>query len=130
MTIPEIKKDGDCIYMMQDIGGLTGYERAKAIVNFCDKETKLLEKEVDRVILEILSRNGIDVPSNDKSVLKKAFAYLNANGKEIIIENNMGITMFRCDPIKTTKYFCIYLEDDRYLQTGVRVKERKLWIKS
>ena len=86
MNLAKIERDNDCVYMLQDISGLQGYDRAKAIVNFCDKETKIFEKEIDRAILEIFQRNGINVQSTDKSVLKLAFDLLKSKGKEIRVE--------------------------------------------
>lgn len=122
MNLPTIEREDDCIYMLQDTGGLNGYEKAKAIVNFCDKEIKQFEKEIDRAILEILERNGINVPSTNKSVLKLAFDLLKAKGKDIAIGNTNPF-MYHCTKIKEDKLFTIYLEDDRYLQVSVRVRE-------
>ena len=125
MNLAKIERDNDCVYMLQDIGGLQGYDRAKAIVNFCDKETKIFEREIDRAILEILSRNGINVPSTDKSVLKLAFDLLKAKKKNIVVINTTE-SAYNCELIKQSKLFNVYLEDDRYLQVSVRVRERDL----
>lgn len=122
MNLAKIERDNDCVYMLQDISGLQGYDRAKAIVNFCDKETKIFEREIDRAILDIFQRNGINVPSTDKSVLKLAFDLLKSKGKDIRVENNTE-NLYKCEKIKVCKLFSIYLEDDRYLQVAIRVKE-------
>lgn len=124
MNLAKIERDNDCVYMLQDISGLQGYDRAKAIVNFCDKETKIFEREIDRAILEILSRNGINVPSTDKSVLKLAFDQLKSKGKDIRVENNTE-NLYNCEKIKVCKLFTVYLEDDKYLQVAIRVKEKE-----
>ena len=122
MNLPKIERDNDCIYMLQDISGLTGYERAKAIVNFCDKETKVFEKEIDRAILDIFDRNGIKVSSTKKSALKLAFDRLKAKRKSIKVEN-ITDTMYQCEKIQETKLFVVYLEDNDYLEVATRVKE-------
>lgn len=122
MNLAKIERDNDCVYMLQDISGLQGYERAKAIVNFCDKETRIFEREIDRAILDIFQRNGINVPSTDKSVLKLAFDLLKSKGKDIRVENNTE-NLYNCEKIKVCKLFSVYLEDDRYLQVAIRVKE-------
>ena len=125
MSLPRITRHENCLYLTQDIVGMSTYERAKAIVNFCDKETKNFEKETDKVILDIFEKNGVNIPNTDKSVLKKAFAYLKANNKDIKVNDIYeSITdLYNAELIKQTKLFTIWLEDDRYLQCGVEVEE-------
>lgn len=129
MNLPTISKDADCIYLTQDLQGMGTYDKSKAIVNFCDKETKSFEKEIDKVILSIFERNGINIPNTDKSVLKKAFATLNANGKNIEIKDlYKNRQLYNTVVIKETKnHFVVVLEEDRYLQCGIQVKEIRLW---
>lgn len=128
MNLPTISKDADCIYLTQDLQGMGTYDKSKAIVNFCDKETKSFEKEIDKVILNIFERNGINIPNTDKSVLKKAFATLNANGKNIEIKDlYKNRQLYNTVVIKETKnHFVVVLEEDRYLQCGIQVKEIRL----
>ncbi len=129
MNLPTISKDADCIYLTQDLQGMGTYDKSKAIVNFCDKETKSFEKEIDKVILSIFERNGINIPNTDKSVLKKAFATLNKNGKNIEIKDlYKNRQLYNTVVIKETKnHFVVVLEEDRYLQCGIQVKEIRLW---
>ena len=122
MSFAKVIKDNECLYLTQDLSGLGTYDRAKAIIQFCDKETKLFEKEIDKAILEIFERNGINVPNTDKSVLKLAFDLLKAKGKDIRVENNTE-NLYNCEKIKVCKLFSVYLEDDKYLQVAIRVKE-------
>lgn len=129
MNLPRIEKDDNCVYMIQDISGATEYERAKAIVNFCDKETKLFEKAIDQEISRVFERNGINVPSTDKSVLKLAFGVLKSKGKTIEVEDTLKdyYKDEKLEFVKTTKgKFTIVLEDKRYLQCCVSVEERKI----
>ena len=135
MKLATIYKDNDCLYLTQDISGMNPYDKAKAIVNFCDKETKLFEKEIDRVILEIFDRYDINIPSTDKSVLKLAFDLLKAKGKGIVItdlyKDNINSDM--CEFIKETKnHFVVLLETDyvcgckkETLQCGVCIETRR-----
>lgn len=125
MSLPRITREDNCLYLTQDIVGMSTYERAKAIVSFCDKETKNFEKEIDKAILDILDKNGVNIPNTDKSVLKKAFEYLKANNKDIKVNDIYeSITdLYNAELIKQTKLFTIWLEDDRYLQCGVEVEE-------
>ena len=135
MNLPKIYKDENCLYLIQDVSEMGTYDKAKAIVNFCDKETKLFEKEIDKVILEIFERNGINIPNTDKSVLKKAFEWLKENGKTISISDLFKNSQTdSCELIKETKnHFVVMLETEyvcgckkEILQCGVEVKEIKL----
>lgn len=129
MTIPTIEYDNGTVYMLQDISGVNEYERAKAIVNFCDKESKLFEKAVDREIITIFQRNGIEIPTIDKSVLKLAFDLLNAKGTDIEVEDALKDYQ-NVDGLEFVKFtkgkFVVALEDKKYLQCCVRVKEIKI----
>ena len=127
MTLPKTERDNDTLWLMQDLSGMGVYDKAKAIVNFCDKETKLFEKEIDRAILEIFDRNGIEIPSTDKSVLKLAFDLLKAKGTDIeIVDAFKDTKIDNCEFVKLTKnQFTVVLEDSRYIQCCVRVKEKK-----
>lgn len=130
MGLPKIVRDENCLYLIQDISGLTTYEKAKAIVNFCDKETKRFEKEIDTVILDIFERNGINIPNTEKSVLKLAFDLLKSKGKDIeIVDLFKNVPSSECEFIKLTKNnFTVMLESTHIagclvetLQCGVRV---------
>ena len=125
MKLPKIERENDTLWLIQDLGGMGIYDKSKAIVNFCDKETKLFEKEIDRVVLEIFDENGINIPSTDKSVLKLAFDLLNAKGKDIeIVDNFKDRNVDECELIKMTKnHFSVVLEENRYIQCSVQVKE-------
>ena len=128
----KITKDNNCLYLTQDLSGLGTYDKAKAIVNFCDKETKLFEKEIDRAIIEIFERNGIQIPNTDKSVLKLAFDLLKAKGIKIDVVDNYknSVDLYNSELIKQTKLFSVWLEDETYLQVGVEIKEIILWMKN
>ena len=128
MSLPKVYREDNCLYLIQDLRDMDTYERAKAIVNFCDKETKQFEKEIDRAILEIFEKYNINVHSTDKRVLKQAFALLKDKGVEIEIKDNYKemVELYNSTLIKDTKLFSIWLEDDTTLQCGVYIKEHKL----
>lgn len=129
MNLPRIESENGCVYMLQDIGDSNEYERAKAIVNFCDKESKLFEKAIDREIVKIFERNGINVPSTDKSVLKLAFDLLKERGKQIeVIDTLKNYKEIQdLEFVKLTKgKFTVALEQKRYLQCSIQVKEKEI----
>ena len=136
MNLPKIYKEDNCLYLTQDLSGMNLYDKSKAIVNFCDKETRLFEKEIDKAILDIFEKSGIQIPNTDKKVLKLAFDLLKAKGKGIVItdlyKDNINSDM--CEFIKETKnHFVVLLETDyvcgckkETLQCGVEIKEKLL----
>ena len=135
MSLARVYKDQDAIYLIQDISGLGTYEKAKAIVNFCDKETKRFEKDIDSELLGIFENNGIEIPNTDKSVLKLALDLLNSKHKAIVITDLFkGIKNDECEFIKKTKNdFTVILESTcvcgckkEILQCGVSLQEKKL----
>ena len=136
MKLATIYKDQNCLYLTQDLSGMGIYDRAKAIVNFCDKETKLFEKEIDRAIIDIFEKNGINIPSTDKNVLKLAFDLLKSKGVEIVITD-----LFKdiresdlIEKIKETKNNFVVMLETEYIcgcekitiECGVEIKEQKL----
>lgn len=131
MSLPKITRENNSLYLTQDISGYGEYDRAKAIVNFCDKETKLFEKEIDRVISEILEQNRINIPNTDKKVLKLAFDLLKAKGKDIEIVDLYDYGEEQPNSIeykvikKTRNHLTVVLEENT-LQLGVEIKEIKL----
>lgn len=129
MNLPRIDNENGCVYMLQDIGDSNEYDRAKAIINFCDKESKLFEKAIDNEIIKVFEQNGINVPSTDKSVLKLAFEVLKGKGKTIEVEDTLANyqDIEDLEFVKLTKgKFVIALENKRYLQCCIKVKEIRL----
>lgn len=123
-------KENNCLYLVQDLKDLNLYERTRAIENFTNKESKRFEMLVDNEILKIFRRNGVNVYSTEKSVLKRAFNTLKQKGKTIdTIDLYDKEEIFGCIKVKSIDDKCsfnIWLEDDRYLQIGVKVVERKV----
>lgn len=139
MNLPKIERDDNCLYLVQDISDMEIYDKSKAIVNFCDKETKLFEKEIDKAIIDIFQRNGINIPNTEKSVLKQAFDMLKGKGKTIMIKDlfqckGLYIDEERYCKVKETKnHFTVMLEIDyvehhkiEILQCGVMVEETEI----
>lgn len=125
MCLPKTFRDENCLYLIQDLQGMDTYDRAKAIVNFCDKETKQFEKEIDKAIIDIFERNGISIPNTDKSVLKRAFDMLKGKGKSIAI---VDLYEKQLDHIikRTKNHFNVILDENRFLECGVEVKEKEI----
>ena len=129
MKLATITKDNDCIYLTQEIDTNNIYEKAKIIVKFCDKETKLFEKEIDRAILDIFEQNGINIPNTNKSVLKQAYDLLKGTGKDIEITDLFTQTYMGCVRVKQNDLFGVYLENDNnkdIIECGVEIREIKL----
>lgn len=87
----EIKTyDGDSanskIYVLsQNIKNFSTYERAKAIDNFIERETKVLETHISNEIREFLHKQGIIIQGGSKSALERAFLELELKGMKINI---------------------------------------------
>lgn len=122
---PKILIQDDTIFLTLDLKGLDLYEKGKAIRTFINSDSKIVEDYADTMIRAIMKRNGINIYGNDKSVLKGAFDSLNAKGKDIeITDYYKDLDIERCEVIATTKTkMTILLEDNRYLNLGVVVKE-------
>lgn len=125
MTSPQIYEDNGCFYLVQDLHGLDELEKAKAITSFASKGTKLLEMYLDSELEKILLDNFILLKNKDKATIKKALEKLESQGKRIEIEDLFsGGDFYKCKKITTTKnMMTIVLEEDRYLQCGVKVSE-------
>lgn len=127
MNLPRIENENGYVYMLQDIGDSNEYDRAKAIINFCDKESKLFEKAIDNEIIKVFEQNGINVPSTDNSVLKLAFEVLKGKGKTIEVEDTL-VNYEEIEDLEFVKLtkgkFVIALENKRYLQCCIKVKEK------
>jgi len=125
MNLPTIINENDALYLTQDLSGMGLYDKSKAIVDFCNKETKIFETEIDRAILRVFEKYGINIYSKDKSVLKRAFDILNANGVKLeIIDLYRNVSDSELKFVKTTKnHFTVVIENDNLIQCGVLVKE-------
>lgn len=115
----------DTIFLTLDLKGLDLYQRGKAIRKFINSDTKIVEDYADTLIRAIFKRNGINVYGDDKSVLNRAFDTLKQKGKQIeIIDFYQNVDLERCEIVTTTKTkMTILIEDNRFLQCGIIVKE-------
>lgn len=128
MTTPQIYNDHNSFYLVQDLQGLDEYQKAKAIDKFVSKSTKLLEMYLDSELEKIFANNFILIKNNDKESIKKAFRELYSMGKTIeILDLFSGKDFYKCKYIHKTKgQMTIVLEEDRYLQAGVKVCEKEI----
>ena len=122
---PKIVIENNTVFLTLDLKGLGLYEKGKAIHRFINNDTKIVEDYADTIIRGILRRNGINVYSNDKSVLKCLFDTLKRKGKRIeIIDFYKNANIDNCEILKTTdNKMTVLLEEDRYLECGVEIKE-------
>lgn len=124
------KKDGNCLYLVEDLIGMSEWEKQKAIENFKTKETKLFEKMIDNEIVKIFRKNGVNIYSTEKSALNSAFSDLARKGKKVLVDDIYDKDkIFGCVKVAESDRQCmfnIWLEDDRYLQCGVAIREIRL----
>ena len=74
--------------MSQDIRGLSTYETSKAITNFVNRETKILETCIDTHLRRVLIANGIIPQDGSKKCLEKAlYNFKHRYGKSFDIRN-------------------------------------------
>lgn len=69
----------------QNVKGFNSYQLAKAINNFINNETKVLEMAIETHLRQVLRENGILPIDGSKSSLERAFITLENNGKRINI---------------------------------------------
>ena len=126
---PTITIEDNIIFMTMDLKGLDLYERGKAIRRFINSDTKIVQDYVDRLCIEIMTRNGINIPSMDKNALKRAFDTLKAKGKEIkLIDFYWNKQLMGCQVLERKDYITIILEENRILECGVEVREVNTYV--
>lgn len=125
MTSPQIYQDNGSFYLVQDLDGLDELNRAKAITNFVSKSTKLLELYLDSELEKIFVGNFILLKDKEKKTIVNAINQLKELGKQIEIKDLFsGKDFYKCRKIAKTKgNMTIVLEDDRFLQCGVKISE-------
>jgi len=76
------------IYILsQPIKGFSTYERAKAIHNFVEKETKVLEIAIENDLREFLKKHDISIEDGSNEALSRACAELECKGFHIGIRD-------------------------------------------
>ena len=76
------------IYILsQSIKGFSTYERAKAIHNFVEKETKVLEIAIENDLREFLKKHDISIKDGSNEALNRAFTELECKGFHIGIRD-------------------------------------------
>lgn len=124
----KITKDNNCLYLTQNISDLNLYQRAKAIRNFINNETKVLEDLVEVEIRAIFSRNGVEIQDTDKLSLEMAFECLKYLGKQIVVKDIYeNVDLYHCVVVgKSKNKMNVVLEDNEILQVGIMVEEREI----
>jgi len=76
------------IYILsQSIKGFSTYERAKAIHNFVEKETKVLEIAIENDLREFLKKHYISINDGSNEALDRALIELECKGFHIGIKD-------------------------------------------
>lgn len=121
-----IKQPNHCFYLVQKIENSDLYKRSKDIQEFVDKETKKLEYVANAEIKTILRQKGINIPSNTENAYKSALDTLKTEFHKVIdIEDLYKDKNFEnCEFIGVSNNgMTIVLENDKYLQAGIQIKE-------
>ena len=126
---PTITIEDNIVFLTMDLKGLDLYERGKAIRRFINSDIKIVQDYVDRLCIEIMTRNGINIPSMDKNALKRAFDSLKAKGKDITLNDfYWNKQLMGCQVLERKDYITILLEDNRYILCGVEVREVEKYV--
>lgn len=76
------------IYILsQSIKGFSTYERAKAIHNFVERETKVLEIAIENDLREFLKKHDISIKDGSNEALNRALIELECKGFHIGIRD-------------------------------------------
>lgn len=123
--LPIIKIENQTIFLSLDLKGMGLYERGKAIRQFINSDTKVVEDYADTMIRAIFKKYGIYINTHDKSALASLFNALKDKGKTIdIIDFYKNADLSGCEIITRTKSgMTVLLEDNRYIICGVEIKE-------
>ena len=114
----------DTIFLTLDLKGLDLYQRGKAIRKFINSDIKIVQDYVDMLCVYIFKKNGINVLSMDKSALQQAFDSLKAKGKKIdLTDVYANKDLWRCQVLEKKDHMTVILEENRFLQVGVKVEE-------
>ena len=76
-------ENGKVFVLEQNIKGFDTYKRAKAINDFINKETKVLEMAIETHLRQVFNRFGVIIQDGSKSALERAFLELEHLGKKI-----------------------------------------------
>ena len=108
--------------LSQDIRGLSTYERAKAINNFINKETNVLETCVENHVRSVLMKYGCLPIDGSKSALKRAFGDLEYLHHKSIDIRNRYVEMQETIVGENTKNKMTVINEDDILSCAVEIE--------
>ena len=73
-------EQGKVFVLSQNIKNLDTYHKAKAIENFINKETKVLEMAIETHLRQVLRDNGVIAYDGSQQALERAFLELEQKG--------------------------------------------------
>ena len=117
--------EDNTVFLTMDLKGLDLYERGKVIRRFINSDTKVVEDYADMLCKGILKRNGIIPIDTTNSAYNEALRRLKAQNKDIEITDFYKDTdLMNCIYLqRSNNQITVIIEDNRYLQCGVIVKE-------
>ena len=127
-TRVSLYQEDNCYYLIQDISGLTLYQKTKVIDKFIKQETKVLESCVENALRQVFADNGINIQDTSESALNRAFDTLKTKGKQIVINDiYKGRVMYRCTQVGISpNKMSVWLENGYLLQCGIQVEIKEL----
>ena len=120
----KLYQEDNCYYLLQDISGLTLYQKTKVIDKFIKQEAKVLENCVENELRAIFSRFGINIQETDNQALEHAFDTLNSKGKAIkITDLYKDRVLYHCVQVGTSpNKMSVWLENGYLLQCGIAIE--------
>ena len=125
-TIFIIAQPEHTFYLVQKVETTDLYTKSKMITEFLEKETKKLEFVINNEIKSILREKGINILSNKESAYKTALDTLKHEFNKVIDIEDLykDKILENCEYIGVSNNgMTVVLEDNKYLQTGIQVKE-------
>lgn len=117
-------------YLWQEIEGLTFYEKNLVINRFMTKESKIMEKAIERHLRGIFTKYGIIIPNNQESALNKAFDTLKRKNVEIVIVDRNKLAKDEEYIGKSDNQMTIINEHDYCISIAMEIKEINYEIRS
>lgn len=117
-------------YLWQEIEGLTFYEKNLVINRFMTKESKIMEKAIERHLRGIFTKHGIIIPNNQESALNKAFDTLKRKNVEIVIVDRNKLAKDEEYIGKSDNQMTIINEHDYCISIAMEIKEINYEIRS
>ena len=121
----QLYHEDNCYYLVQDISGLTLYQKTKVQEKFIKQETKVLEECVENALRQVFADNGINIQDTSESALNSAFDTLKTKYHKTIniVDLFANKIMYRCTQVGTSpNKMSVWLENGYLLQCGIEIE--------